>query len=181
MYCDVLKQDWTDYIHSAQGQRGCPFWGWFGTFITIFSRLLWAISETISPFLGMLWAKLLVWVKWQSLFFVLVQPCAQGHDSKTITEQKEKGWIICRPVIIIHSLQYSISEPFLCGSTQHQDLLENGMRPDLPPTATSYYYACHVSSMHAMHHNTFNVSRQHWRHHLRDDIFREILQLVRQR
>ena len=120
--------------------------------------VLWAISETISPFWGMLWAKLLVWVKWQSLFFVLVQPCAQGHDSKTITEQKEKGWIICRPVIIMHSLQYSISEPFLCGSTQHQDLLENGMRPDLPPTATSYYYACHVSSMHAMHHNTFNVN-----------------------
>ena len=120
--------------------------------------VLWAISETISPFWGMLWAKLLVWVKWQSLFFVPVQPCAQGHDSKTITEQKEKGWIICRPVIIIHSLQYSISEPFLCGSTQHQDLLENEMRPDLPPTATSYYYACHVNSMHAMHHNTFNVN-----------------------
>ena len=120
--------------------------------------VLWAISETISPFWGMLWAKLLVWVKWQSLFFVPVQPCAQGHDSKTITEQKEKGWIICRPVIIMHSLQYSISEPSLCGSTQHQDLLENGMRPDLPPTATSYYYACHVNSMHAMHHNTFNVN-----------------------
>ena len=157
MYCDVLKQGWTDYIFILpKGREAAQFGAGLGHLSPFL--VLWAISETISPFWGMLWAKLLVWVKWQSLFFVLVQPCAQGHDSKTITEQKEKGWIICRPVIIMHSLQYSISEPSLCGSTQHQDLLENGMRPDLPPTATSYYYACHVSSMHAMHHNTFNVN-----------------------
>lgn len=34
-----LTQGWTDYIHSANGQRGYPVWGWFGTFLTICSLL----------------------------------------------------------------------------------------------------------------------------------------------
>ena len=51
MYCDVLKQGWTDYIFILPKGREAVYFGAGLGHLSPF-LVLWAISETISPLFG---------------------------------------------------------------------------------------------------------------------------------